>query len=248
MNASDLPVAGFRAFVRALRPYHRHEIHGIEHALGPALLLGYHGRGLPLDLAMLALEVEARTGRLPIAIAHEALFHLPVFKDIFRGLGAQPGNVPRLHEALSAGHAVFIAPGGAREGMRAAGDRYRVDWGRHRGYLRFALSLPPGTPIVPVGSSGVDDMYLGLLDGERWGRRLGLPWRLPFWPAVGVGGLWPLALPFPARVVTVVGAPVDLKPADLAGEPGSAEWLEAAHALVTARVQACVDEARRRAA
>jgi hypothetical protein len=53
----------------------------------------------------------------------------------------------------------------------------------------------------------------------------------PTWLGLGLGGVWPLALPFPVKIRQQVGAPIRI--ASLS--------LEQAHARVTATLQAMLD-------
>src|SRR5439155_6752905 len=105
----------------------------------------------------------------------------------------------------------------------------RVDFGRRRGYLRLARTH--GLPIIPVVASGLDQTFLGLNDGHALSRRLFGTDGVPTWLGVGLGGMWPLALPFPVKIRQQVGAPIRV-----ASLP-----LERAHARVTATLQAMLD-------
>ena len=132
-------------------------------------------------------------------------------------------------------------PGGTREGCRSVRDRYRVEWGNRTGYIRLALKY--GMPIVPVGATGVDDAYIGLNDGYRWGKQLRVPARLPFWLGIGPIGLWPLSPPFPVKIRQRIGAPVDLE----AGGPVDIEDRDAlleCHYRVRGEVQGLIDGLR----
>ena len=64
-------------------------------------------------------------------------------------------------------------------------------------------------PIIPVVAAGVDETFLGLNDGRALSKRLFGRNDVPAWLALGVGGLWPLALPLPVRIRQHVGSPVD---------------------------------------
>jgi hypothetical protein len=100
------------------------------------------------------------------------------------------------------------------------------------------LALRHGLPVVPVGASGVDDLYVALADGHLLGRRLGLPRGMPLWPGLGPLGFFPLSPPFPVQVRQVVGRPLDLT--GLRDEQDIGE----AHRSIMAEVQSLVDRAR----
>jgi 1-acyl-sn-glycerol-3-phosphate acyltransferase len=115
-----------------------------------------------------------------------------------------------------------------------------VDWGERLGYLRLALRYR--LPIVPVGGSGMDDLYVGLNDGHALGKRLGVPGKLPLWLGLGATGVWPFALPFPVKVTQWVGEPMTrhLSPDFNAEDPAA---LREVHREVTEAVQSLLDQA-----
>jgi 1-acyl-sn-glycerol-3-phosphate acyltransferase len=223
----------------AMKRWHRYSARGIEHLRTPGakLLIGYHGRGMPLDLALLAEEVRRLEGYIPHCIVHEGLWRIPLAKSYLEAHRAIPGDGPELRAAISRGETVFIAPGGTYEGLRSFWHRHVVDWGNRRGYLRLALEL--GIPLVPAATAGVDDRFIGLNDGHELGRRLKLPARWPLWIALGPLGVYPFTVDFPVKFHTVIGEPIHLSPpADM-----DAEWLDATHGMITTRVQRVLDEA-----
>ena len=238
-----LRTRGYLEYLRFLRRYHRFSAEGGERLLtpGPKLVIGYHGRGLPMDLAMLGLMIFEAKGYLPRSITHAAFHTLPVARHLFPYWGAIPGDGPELAEAVGRGEVILLTPGGTQEGLRSFRERYVVNWGERRGYLRLALKYR--IPLVPVASSGVDDRFIGLNDGHAWGKRLKLPGQIPAWIGLGVG-VFPLALPLPSRIHTVVGEPILVATAP-GEEPREKEHFEELHRRTTREVQALLDAARR---
>ncbi len=241
MNAEQLVPVAWLGFWRAMQHYHRFETEGFENLIGggAALLVAYHARGVASDVCMLSVDVHDRLGYLPHAIFHEGMGRLPVFRTVLRGLGGVTNDDRVLSDAVARGEHIVVLPGGGREAFRSACHRYTVDWGDRVGYLRLALRL--GIPLIPIGAAGVDDLYLGLNDGRRWGRRLRVPFKLPFWIALGATGPFP-SLPFPVAVRQVIGERI---PLDAAGpvSPDDPDSLLALHRLVTRRVQEAIDRA-----
>ncbi len=228
----------------AMRRYHRYAVVGEEHlAARPALLVGYHGRPIAHDLCMLQVHRWERTGELPRAFIHGAFERNPALRALVEGVGFLTGDEAETRAAVARGELLMVTPGGTREGCRSFRDRYRVDWGARRGYLKLAMRHR--LPIIPAAASGVDDMFVGLNDGDAWSRRLRVPQRVPVWLGVGPLGLWPLSPPFPVRVTQHLGAPItthlDAPADDLAA-------LDALHREVTAAVQGLLDTARGRGA
>ncbi|MCH9688271.1 MAG: acyltransferase family protein [Deltaproteobacteria bacterium] len=231
--------------LRFLRSYHRWSGEGLHHLLTDqaCLIVGYHGRGLPPDLGVLTLEIYERKGYLPHFILHKRMWEVPVINKIVDDCGAVPGDGERIREAVARGESLVVAPGGTQEMARSFRTRYEVDFGRRRGYLKFALQL--GIPIVPVGSAGCDEVFIGLNDGHRLSRRLGLPKDIPLWFGVGLTGLYPLSLPMPVKLHTIVGEPIDPHQAvDLPAD--HPDFLERLNAVVTGRLQGLLDQARAR--
>ncbi len=230
----------YHQYLRFLRRWHRFSVEGLDHLLspGPKLLVGYHGRGMPMDLGHLGLLIYEQKGYLPKTITHAVLHKIPGVRELFVAWGAIPGDGPQVQEAIERGEVLILAPGGAREGLRTFRERYQVDWGHHRGYLKFALKHK--LPIVPVGSSGVDDRFIGLNNGHALGKALNLPDAFPLWLGVGVGGIFPFAMPLPSKIHTEIGAPMHL--GELSSlSPGSKEHLDELHEKVTAKVQGLLD-------
>lgn len=241
------PKAIWLGFWRFFSAWNRYEVSGFDHLrLGrAALLVGYHGRPVAFDLCMLSVKMHDEMGYLPHGIVHGGFDKSARLKAFFDGLGFVTGDGEGIRDAVASGEHVITLPGGSREGMRSARHRYEVDWGRRRGYVRLAARY--GLPIIPVASSGVDDAYLGLVDGYRAARALRLPF--PLWLGVGPLGLWPLSPPFPVRMRQIIGEPL-METADGRLDPRDDAAVEAVHERVSGRVQALLDEARnvRRAA
>ncbi len=193
--------------------YHRYRVDGLHHitqAGRPVLIVGYHGRPIAHDLCMLCVRVHEETGQLPHAIFHEAFDRSAPLRAVLRGVGGVTSDEAAITAAVAAGEHIIVTPGSTMEGCRTFLDRHRVHWGPRTGYLKLALRH--GLPIVPVAGLGTDWTYIGLNDGYTWGKRLKIPAGLPMWIGVGVGGLWPLALPWPVAIHQRVAPPIELPP------------------------------------
>ncbi|RKH41383.1 lysophospholipid acyltransferase family protein [Corallococcus sicarius] len=238
-----MPLAAWLTAFGLLRRYHRYQVIGLETLLEPGarLIVGYHGRPLAFDQCMLTTVLHERLGYLPRGIVHGAVDHLPMLRWMKDDLGFVTGDGPELAAAVARGEHILVLPGGTREGFRSFRHRYRVDWGQRMGYLRLALRY--GLPIVPIAGSGMDDAFIGLMDGHALGRRLGLPWRMPAWLGVGATGLWPFSLPFPVRMTQWVGAPIR-RHLDGDFDPGDPVAMRELHREVGNAVQALLDRAR----
>jgi len=166
---------------------------------------------------------------------HESAKALPIAKHLVEGMQFLSGEGEALDAALQDGEHVLVTPGGTREGCRSHGHRHQVDWGRRAGYVKLALRH--GLPIIPAAAHGVDDTYVGLNDGYAWGKRVGMPGKMPLWLGLGPLGLWPVSPPFPVKLTTFLGAPMrfDIDPEDKDG-------VHRADTAVRAAVQRLLDQ------
>ena len=81
-------------------------------------------------------------------------------------------------------------------------------------------------------------------DGYAWSKRLLGVGTVPLWLGVGVGGLWPLSLPWQVRIRQRIGQAIDLAPLR-ARHADDERFVSTAHALVTGTLQSMLDELRR---
>jgi hypothetical protein len=227
------------AYWRLARRYHRYEVVGEHHLhfTRPALLVGYHGRPIAHDLCMLQSYLYEQTGRSPRAFIHGGFSQNRLLRAVSEGMEFLTGDPTQIREALQRGDLLMVTPGGTREGCRSLLHRYTVDWGTRRGYLKFAIEH--GLPIVPAAASGVDDLYLGLNNGDVWSKRLKFPHGVPAWAGLGPLGLWPLSPPFPFKVVQHIGTPIVTHL-----QSGVHVTLELLHREVVGAVQRLLDSAR----
>ena len=237
-------VAGWNRYWRLRMLYHRYEVSGFENLDQDrsCLIAGYHGRPTAFDLCMLSVKVHERWGYLPHGIVHESFDRVPILGPMFRNLGFVVGDGDGIREAVRRKEHIITAPGGTREAYRSYKTRYRIDWGDHYGYVRLALKYR--MPVIPVAASGVDDVFIGINDGYRLGKKLKMPLKAPCWFAFGATGLWPLTLPLPAKIRQVIGKPLDPKRFGIKG-PNDLEKIAKFHKRVVGEIQTMMARARR---
>ena len=206
-----------------------------------SLIVAYHGGPWTFDLWMLGDRMHDELGYFPRAVWHWIWWAIPGLHQAVTGLGGLRGapGEEEIDELKARGEHLVVAPGGMREAMRPFWDDGRVDLGDRRGYLRLALRYD--LPIIPVVATGLDATCVGLNDGYRTSRRVFGRGDLPAWLAFGIGGIWPLALPFPAKIRQRIGEPIRL---DALGAGREEEDLERAHARVATTLQAMLDDLR----
>jgi 1-acyl-sn-glycerol-3-phosphate acyltransferase len=134
---------------------------------GAALLVGNHGP-LALDAGLLVHAVFREHGRVVRTLGDRLLFENPVGRQMARSVAGVEANPENARALLAHGELVLVYPGGARETLREAGDRYRLDWEGRFGFARTALDAQ--VPIVPVACIGSDDLFAQVVDGESMRR------------------------------------------------------------------------------
>jgi 1-acyl-sn-glycerol-3-phosphate acyltransferase len=235
-----LPLATFRFW----KQYFRFETEGFDvlATTEPSLIVGYHGGPWTFDLWMLAARMYDELGYFPRASWHRIWWQFPALGEVVTELGGLPGppTDADVIKTKSRGEHLVMAPGGTREALRPFWRNHRVDFGRRRGYLRLAHAHD--LPIIPVVASGLDETFLGLNDGHALSRLLGR--EAPAWLALGLGGIWPCALPFPVKIRQRIGSPIRLGSLPYSVTDGD-ESVEKVNAHVTMTLQSMLDELRR---
>ena len=230
--AREIPLAAFRSWGR----YFRYRVEGFEtlEQTETSMVVGYHGGPWAFDLWILAARMQDGLGYFPRAVWHRAWWQVPGLREAVTALGGMPGapDEATMDEIRARRQHLMVAPGGAPEGQRPFWERGRVDFGKRRGYLRLARRY--GLPIIPVVASGVDRTFVGLTHGHDVAAPF-VPERFPLWLGVGIGGLWPFAIPFPVQIRQRIGDAIDIAP--------FGDDLDAAHEHVTKRMQALLDDA-----
>lgn len=236
MEELGLTARLYRAMLRHQARRHGYTVTGLENlpAHGPALVVGYHGRVIALDMLLLLGRL-TDAGREAWGLAHRGIHASSWSARLAEDLRLLDASPVRVREVVARGGLILVTPGGALEGMRTA-PKYTVRWTHSMGYLKLAAR--EGLPIVPVGAAGVDDTWT-----VHWSRqvRMGPSFGTT---VLGTGrGRWPL-VPFgPPNLVRIhqrIGAPVVLP----AAAPEDEGWRDHAHLLVQRAVQAQLDLAR----
>jgi len=208
----DAALTSFRFWQR----YFRFEVDGFEILAEsePAVVVGYHGGPWAFDLLMLGTRVHDELGYFPRACWHPGWWLIPSVGRVVTELGGLPRRPTdaEMRSLKARGEHIVFAPGATHEGLRPFWESQRVDFGPHRGYAKLALAHD--MPIIPVVALGIERTFLGLNSG--------LPWL-----ALGAGGVWPLALPFPVKIRQQIGRPIRAR-----GD------VETVHATVTRALQA----------
>jgi 1-acyl-sn-glycerol-3-phosphate acyltransferase len=198
------PAAAKRAFtfVRWLyRNYFRAEVTGLEHLpTGRTLLISNHSSQLAYDGVLIcsACILDAEPPRFVRAMIERYFAVSPFVNVLMARMGQLIGIPDNARRLLSEEEAtVLVFPEGERGGGKLYRDRYKI-MGFGQGFMRLALQT--GTPIVPVGFVGGEEMCPSFSRMKPLARLLGVPYA-PLTPTL-------LPLPLPAKVRIAFGEPL----------------------------------------
>ncbi|RMG17632.1 MAG: acyltransferase family protein [Deltaproteobacteria bacterium] len=208
------------AFGHALvRPLYEHYFRVVNHGAenlpgeGGAILAANHSGMLPIDAAMLYLDVLRSTEppRAPRPIVDLFVPLLPVVNTLFARVGAVSGTRANVEALLEAGELLMIFP----EGTKGIGKGWQRRYQLQRWTVGHAeMALRHQVPVVPVAIIGAEEAWpqIARIDAHPFGA----PW-IPV-PAT--------PLPLPARFHIYYGAPLDLHadlPPEAADDPAAVE-------------------------
>lgn len=140
--------------------YFRVDSQGIENvpAAGAAILVANHGGVLPVDAAMMCLDVLRRTEppRIPRAISDHFVPRLPFVSTLFARLGVVSGTRANVRALIEQGELIAIWPEGVSGPAKRFRDRYKIQKWR----VGFAeLAIRHRAPVVPVAIVGAEESW-----------------------------------------------------------------------------------------
>jgi 1-acyl-sn-glycerol-3-phosphate acyltransferase len=201
--------------------WYRGEVRGLGNVPeeGPVLLVGNHSGGnLTPDTLVFTLAFSTYFGveRAFHQLAHNLVLSFPGLAWL-RKYGTVAASPDNAREALRAGAAVLVYPGGDWEVHRPSWHGRRVDFAGRKGFVRLALE--ENVPIVPVVAIGGQETALFLSRGEHLAKALGLDrlFRLKVLP-ISLALPWGLNvgdmlghIPLPAKITVEALPPIHLR-------------------------------------
>lgn len=182
------------------RHYFRVRAHHPEHipTQGAAIFVANHAGTLPIDAAMLMLDVFRHTEppRMLRPVADAFVPRLPFVWTALSRVGVTQGSRDNVAYLIEQGELLLIFPEGMGAIAKPVRERYQVRaW--HVGHAELALRYR--IPVVPVAILGAEEQWprIGKLRGP-W------PWGIPFLPLLAT------PLPLPVRYHIHYGAPLHL--------------------------------------
>ncbi|MFO0554230.1 MAG: lysophospholipid acyltransferase family protein [Polyangiaceae bacterium] len=218
---------------------------------GPLLVVANHNgmTGTPdMFCHMTAFWRRYGAERLAYGLMHDMPFYVPAAGAWLNAAGALAAHPDNGRRALERGAAVLVFPGGDVDACKPYRDRYRIDFGPRRGFLRLAIRQR--VPIVPVVSVGAHESLYIFTSGRRIARGLGLDrrFRSNVFP-VGFALPWGIivGLPYPhvappVKIHTRILAPIELDlPVSAANDSAAVEH---AHARVVGEMRRAMESLR----
>lgn len=151
-------------------------------------------------------------------LVHKAFHQLTsVFRFTETDFGIIEANPKSALEALAAGNALTVYPGGDKENTKPFSERNRIDFYNRHGYVKLALQS--GKPIVPVVGIGGGETLFVLSRGEQLAKRsqLAKMFKLHSWPIYWsfpfgwkIGHLPFLSVPLPSQITISILPPIYL--------------------------------------
>jgi len=197
--------------------WYRAEVRGLGNIPedGPVLLVGNHSGGnASPDTTVFTLAFSTYFGV-------ERAFYQLVERPSQPRFGMVEATAENARDALSAGAATLVYPGGEHEAHRPSWQRHRVDFGGATDFIDLALEHD--VPIVPVVAVGGQETALFLPGGIS----------LPLWPKV----------PLPAKLTLEALSPIHLR-AEFGSEPDVDQVYEHILRLMNDTLQALAAERR----
>jgi 1-acyl-sn-glycerol-3-phosphate acyltransferase len=213
--------------------YFRVESEGIEYIpeRGPAILVANHAGVLPVDAALLCLDVLRRTDppRIPRPVVERFVPRLPVVATVFARCGAVSGTRTNVSYLLEHEELLAIWPEGLSGPAKRFRDRYRLQhWSV--GFAEYAIRYR--APIIPVAILGAE---------ESWPlvAKLGIhAFGAPYWPIPYV------PIPLPAHYRIQYGKPMHLDRDHVPADADDPDVVDAAAEHVREALQQRVQDAR----
>jgi 1-acyl-sn-glycerol-3-phosphate acyltransferase len=125
---------------------------------GPVILVANHAGVLPVDGAMLCLDVlfQSQPTRIPRAIADHFVPRLPLVSTLFARLGVVSGTRANVRQLLERGELLVIFP----EGVSGPAKRFRERYTIQHWSVGFAeLAIRHRATIVPVSILGSEESW-----------------------------------------------------------------------------------------
>lgn len=215
--------------------YFRVESHGSESIprVGSAIIAANHSGTLPVDAAMLWLDVLRHTEppRAARPVADYFVSTLPVVSTLFARVGAVGGSRGNARALLQTGELLMIFPEGTVGIGKPFSERYKLqEW--RQGHCELAIRY--STPVVPVAIIGAEEQM------PMIGRLPAIPWtKIPYIPVTAT------PFPLPVKYHIHYGEPLRFDTEYRPDDADDPELVQQAAGRVRAAVEGLIDRGLR---
>lgn len=144
--------------IAGIRTYHHHSVVGLEHLPEKsAAIIAVNHSLASYDIALLMAGMYEHLNRVPRSLIDHLFYKIPGLGEFMEALGSADGTHENAVKLLNNGEILVLAPGGMREALRPSTQKYKIMWGRRKGFVRLAIET--GTPIILAACPAADDMY-----------------------------------------------------------------------------------------
>lgn len=178
--------------------YFRVDSRGVEHvpARGAAIIVANHSGMLPVDAAMLELDLlrNLEVPRIPRMLADHFVSRLPFVGSIAARCGVVDGTRAAACMLLERDELLVVWAEGTSGPAKPFSERYRLQhWGQ--GFAELAIRYR--APVVPVAIVGAEEAW-PLIGRVQWAH----PFGIPYVPVPGI------PMPLPAKIHIRYGEPL----------------------------------------
>ena len=151
-------VAGLQLSMAAMARYHRYHVQGLENIplQGRCIVAANHSFAT-YDAFLLAFAIEKHCGRLMAGLGDNLLFNLPVLSPLASAVNLYRANHQNARRLLERECLLGVMPGGMREALRPASQKYQIRWQARKGFARLAVITQ--SPVILAACPPADDIY-----------------------------------------------------------------------------------------
>lgn len=157
-NAHHPAMTVLQVSMAAMAHYHRYRVQGLENipAHGRCIVVANHSFAT-YDAFLLAFAIEKHCGRLMAGLGDNLLFNLPLLSPLASSVNLYRANHHNARHLLEHECLLGVMPGGMREALRPASQKYQIRWQARKGFARLAVITQ--SPVILAACPQADDIY-----------------------------------------------------------------------------------------
>jgi 1-acyl-sn-glycerol-3-phosphate acyltransferase len=157
-NETHLAMVGLQVSMAAMARYHRYRVQGLSNIpqQGRCIVAINHSFAT-YDAFLLAFAIKKSSGRLMSGLGDNLLFNLPLFSPLASAVNLYRANHQNGRRLLENECLLGVMPGGMREALRPASQKYQIRWQARKGFARLALITQ--SPVILAACPQADDIY-----------------------------------------------------------------------------------------